>query len=199
MRKKRNYYLFAFSVLLLLLYPSFAHADVGVPMIFLTLPAMIIALIPIIIIEAFIFTKMLKVDFKTAYLPSTVANAVSTIIGIPLSWALMLAFEILFDGGKAYGLLTIGKKVIAVTLQSAWLVPYEGDLWWMAPIAAAVGLIPSYFISVFIENWIVKTYFKDKDKKDIKKAVIKANLVTYGILLLVCAGILAYQFAVHKK
>ena len=48
--------IFGLAGLLLILNPAWAHADAGVPMIFLTFPSMILALIPIVLIEAGIFS-----------------------------------------------------------------------------------------------------------------------------------------------
>ncbi|OGF46446.1 MAG: hypothetical protein A2231_12790 [Candidatus Firestonebacteria bacterium RIFOXYA2_FULL_40_8] len=195
----KRFYIAVFSMLFLLLDPTLAHADVGVPMIFLTFPAMLIALIPVIIIEAIVFTKILKIKFRATVLPSAFANIVSTIIGIPLSWLLMVEIQMNSGGGGAYGLYTIWRKVISVTWQAAWLIPYEGDLWWMVPIAAAVGLIPAYFLSILIEYFIVKMFFKKKNKVKVKQSIVKGNLLTYGLLLLCCMGMFVYQLATHDS
>ncbi|MCK9604313.1 MAG: hypothetical protein M0R66_08155 [Candidatus Omnitrophica bacterium] len=199
MSKNKYPHIFGLVGLLLILNPALAHADAGVPMIFLTFPSMILALIPIVLIEAGIFTWLLRIKYRQTILPSLFGNLASTIIGIPLSWLLMVAVQLITGGGRAFGLSTLLGKIISVTWQAAWLIPYESDLWWMIPVAAAVGLIPAYFISVLIEFWIVKKYFKDKDRLEIKGAVVRANQVTYGLLFLVCLSIFAFQLATHFR
>lgn len=199
MRRSKHFHTLLLVGFLLLLNPALAHADVGVPMIFLTFPSMILALIPIVLIEAGIFTRLLRIKYRQTILPSLFGNLASTIIGIPLSWLLMVAVQLITGGGRAFGLSTLLGKIISVTWQAAWLIPYESDLWWMIPIAAAVGLIPAYFISVLIEFWVVKKYFKDKDRAETKNAVVKANLVTYGLLAIVCLGIFVFQMATHFR
>ncbi len=180
--------------------PAPAHADAGVPMIVLTFPAMLTALIPIILIEAAVFSKLLKINYKSALLPSFSANAVSTLAGFPLSWLLLFGIELLTTGGgTALGISTFLGKIAAVTLQAAWLIPYESELGWMVPMAAAVGLVPAYFISLWIELRIVEKFFKDRNKNELKQAVQKANLITYGFLAALCLTVFAYQSAVRRR
>ena len=45
------------------IFASAAHADSGVPMIFVTIDGMAWALVPIVIIETFINRKVLKISF----------------------------------------------------------------------------------------------------------------------------------------
>ncbi len=175
--------------------PSLVYADAGIPMIFFTFPTMLMALIPIVFIEAGIYRDSLKIEYKQAIKPSFVSNLVSTILGIPLSWALLFGIELGTTSGRSFGISTFLQKVIAVTLQAAWLVPYEGDLEWMIPIAAMIGLIPAFFLSVFIEYLIVKRFFKEKDKTVIRGAVWRANIITYCILFVLLVIYLIYNVA----
>jgi len=182
----------------LVLNSSLAHADAGVPMIFITLPSMVLALIPIILIEALIFKHLLRINYKQAIQPSLSANFASTIIGFPLSWLLMVIIEITI-GSKAYGITSLLGKITAVTGQAAWLIPYRDALWWMIPVAAAVGLIPAFFVSVIMEYWVVIRYFQEKTRAQIRAAVIKANLVTYALLVMFWLANLAFQTSVHYR
>lgn len=90
MSKNKYLRIFGLAGLLFVLNPALAHADAGVPMIFLTFPSMILALIPIVLIEAGIFTWLLHIKYHQTILPSLFGNLASTIIGIPLSWLLMV-------------------------------------------------------------------------------------------------------------
>lgn len=183
---------------LMLFIPSFAHADAGIPMIFLTFPSMMAALIPVALIEAFVYAKTLKVEYKQALRPSFFANLLSTLIGIPLAWALLFCVEIIFMFVGSFGSVTreVGtlQKILETVFGAAWLGPYEGDLWWMIPIAAAVGLIPAYFVSVFIEFKVAKKYFTAQDPITLKKAVKTGNLITYALLLAACIGLFVNQY-----
>ena len=114
-----------------------ARANSGVPMLAIYLPPASLLLIPIILIEAAHGTLRWGVPFRGALKAFALANVVSTIIGVPLCWAVAAGVELICCG-DAVGLGTVGQRVFAVTVQAPWLIPYETDLWWMVPAATAV-------------------------------------------------------------
>lgn len=176
-------------------YPIIANA--GVPMIFLQMPAMLIALIPVIIIELLIAKHLTRLDWKKVSLGVTTANIISTIIGIPLSWGIMLGLELLTTGGGVYtGPL---EKVAAVTLQAAWLIPYENDLFWMIPTAMVVLLIPAFLISVWMERLVCFRFWKSIERVSVKRAVWIFNAISYGILMVCVFVWLSISIALEKS
>ena len=112
----------------LLTIPDIACANAGVPMLFLAMPVFAISLIPIIGIEAFYLSKKLNLPGKVAGRTATISNLVSTVAGIPLTWFLLVAVQMVTGGGSSYGMNTMLGKVIAVTWQAPWLIPYEAEL-----------------------------------------------------------------------
>ncbi|HLP48875.1 MAG TPA: hypothetical protein VK469_23240 [Candidatus Kapabacteria bacterium] len=163
----------------------FAYANAGVPMIFITLPDMVIGLIPIIFIESYVLFKNLKKTFKICFKTSAIANTVSTLLGIPVTWLLLVVLQQLTGGGRAYGMDTPSKKLLSVTWQAPWLIPYEKELYWMIPSATLVLLIPFFFASWFIEYQLSKRKLPDVENAVIKKSFFLANLVSYILLALV--------------
>ncbi len=182
--------LFLFSLFAM---PSVAFADVGVPMIFLTFPSMLVALVPVIFLEAAVFEQQLHMGYRRVRERVAIANGVSTVIGIPLTWFLTVVLQMITGGGRAYGLSTWWRKLLAVTWQSPWLIPYEKGLYWMVPTAALIGLIPAFFASVFIEGHIMKWLFKTTDVATTWKLTWKANCVSYLILASVAVVWLVYS------
>ena len=171
-------------LLILLIAIPFVVSDAGVPVIFITLPIMSIALIPIILIESFVLRHYIKFNFKKIVFPVGIANAATVIIGYPLSWGLLLVIELITTGGGCGpGFDTIGKSILTVLLESAWLCPWEDQLYWTLPIAIIIGLVVAFFISVYVEYFIIKRFFK-KEKQKMKKAVWVANIISYTILIL---------------
>jgi hypothetical protein len=174
-------------------------ADAGVPMIFLEMPAMLIALIPVIIIETLIAKRLTKLNWKPCGAGIALANLGSTFIGIPLAWGLMLGLEILTTGGTALGITNPLHKLAAVTLQAAWLIPYEEHFYWMVPSATVMLLIPTFLISVWVERFICLRIWKDTEHKTATRAVWMANTISYAILMtiawiwLVCSIVLKTQ------
>jgi hypothetical protein len=107
-------------------------ADAGVPMIFLTFPAMLALLLPIVAVEAWLCRKWLGLDTWAAIKANAAANAASTLIGVPLAWGVMLVLELIIGWGisRSPGVeRTLDKvpspvgDVLGVLLSSAWLGP----------------------------------------------------------------------------
>jgi hypothetical protein len=71
----------------------FLLADAGIPMIALTFPLMLILLIPVIVTEGFLCKKWLGLSTWEAMKSNAVSNLASTIVGVPLAWAIMLGVE----------------------------------------------------------------------------------------------------------
>ncbi len=187
----------AWFTTVLLFSPTIAHADAGVPMLALIWPASWALFIPIVAIEAWVAHRIVNLDWKTCIKTVGVANALSTLIGIPLTWGALVIIEMIFSqGGRAYGIDTLSGKIIAVTLQAPWLIPYESDLDWMIPAASIVLLIPFFFASVFIERWLFGLK-REVDKTMIKLWSWRANQLTYGVLLSFLVCFLMYGLAKH--
>ena len=162
--------------------------NMGVPMIFSSLPMMIIALLPIIFLEAFSFYSALELNFWRALKIETVANLTSTFIGIPIAWLLLVGIQLITGGGSAYGINTLPKQFLAVTWQSPWLMPYQNNLRWMIPVARIVLLIPFFFASWFCEYLVIKYLFDDINSNGLSYTVRDANLLSYGLLGLYLLG-----------
>lgn len=180
------------STLLAALVPDKAAADVGVPMIFLGFPFMLLAFIPVCLLEILIFARKMHVPSKNLIKPVVLANLVSTIVGYPLSWALLLGLEFLTTGGSALGLSNLWRMAAAVTLQAAWLIPYESELRWMIPVAGMVGLVPAFFLSVWIEHWTLRKFPMGESKFQ-RDHVRLANLASYAFLYAILFAILSFN------
>lgn len=172
-------------------------ADAGIPMIALTWPAMVALLAPVILIEGFLCRKWLKLSTWQALKSNAVSNLVSTIVGIPVAWAIMFAVE--FGTIETLDLLDpnyvlrdsrspIGDAVLFM-LSSAWIGPPGRGYTWLVPAATLVLLIPFFFASYWIEYFVVRKMVGVPDGEPqtlayprVRVAVRNANLVTYGAL-----------------
>lgn len=170
-----------------------ANADAGVPMLFLTLPAMAIALIPIIVIESIVVGRILGTSAASKAKSVAIANVASTVIGLPLTWIALVIIQLVSGGGSAYGLTTPTQKFLAVTWQAPWLIPYEGDLYWMIPAASLFLLVPFFFASYFIESPIVVHMNEKLPHTQVRQAVLRANIISYLILALFDVGWLIFS------
>jgi hypothetical protein len=168
--------------ILTLVLPGVAYANAGLPMLFLAMPAFLISLLPIIAIETFYISKGLNITIGQSLKVVSISNAVSTVVGIPLTWFLLVLIQMLTGGGGAYGLDSFMGKVLAVTWQAPWLIPYEKDLNWMIPLAGLVLLVPFFFASWWSEYLVSKKMLKSIPSASIKYKVRNANLITYLML-----------------
>lgn len=168
--------------LLALAVPGVAYANAGVPMLFLAMPAFLISLVPIIAIETLYISKSLRLPFGQSLKTVSISNVASTIIGVPLTWLLLVVIQMVTGGGGAYGIDSVMGKVLAVTWQAPWLIPYEDDLNWMIPVAGLVLLVPFFFASWWSEYFVSKKINKSLPSLNIRDKVRNANLITYSLL-----------------
>lgn len=179
--KKRHLLLGIAAVLM----PVSAWANVGVPMVALTLPVSVVALIPIIIIEAYIFNRG-GFAFKWALKWNAIANIITTFIGIPLTWVILVALEmVVVGGGCQESVSTLPQKIYGVVTRAPWLCPFESELHWMVPTAYLILLVPFFFISWKVESWVIRKRNKSLDQTLINKLCLRGNVVTYALLALV--------------
>lgn len=146
-----------------------------------------LAFVPVVLLESAIVWKPMGIRFPKALLDVGLANLCTTILGVPLAWGLMFVLELVStSGGTALGMDSPAKMLAAVTLQAAWLVPYESHLAWMIPAAATVLLIPCFLVSLLIEWWVLVYRWAEKDRSSVFSVVFRANVWSY--LLLFMAG-----------
>jgi hypothetical protein len=184
-------------------------ADIGIPMIFLTLPLMLMLLLPVIAVEAYFYRRWLDLTKWQATKCSAVSNLVSTLIDIALAWGIMVGVEFgtmgLTDGNHY---VRTWKSPIAdlvlFFLSSAWIAPVEGMREWLIPAATLSLLVPFFFTSYAMEYLILKfmvgmpdggppslSYFR------VRLAVRNVNLVTYAALFLSAAIWLVFSLPHH--
>ncbi len=165
------------------------QADTGVPMIFVTLPLMIVALLPIVGLEAAILAKKLKLRFWPTAGWTGLSNILSTIIGIPLTWGALAAIQMITGGGRAYDRLdTFRGRFLAVTWQAPWLIPYESELHWMVPAASLVLLVPFFFVSYGSEFLFNRKFLVSNTSVTVRRGTLLANLASYLALALFVIG-----------
>jgi hypothetical protein len=178
------------SLLVMIAVP--AYANIGVPMLAVVWPASSALLLPIIAIEAAIAVKVIGRGWKNGLIVASKANVLSTVLGIPVTWGVLLLLQLLVGGGSAWGIGTMPGKLAAVTVQSPWLIPYEEDLHWMVPAAAAFLCIPFFLMSVWSERWMAIRSLGIDGKKSAGRWAWIANGATYGAII-VCLTIAAVR------
>ncbi|HKO05333.1 MAG TPA: hypothetical protein VJW51_11320 [Candidatus Acidoferrales bacterium] len=166
-------------------------ADVGIPTIVFTLPAMVVLLVPIIAVEGLLCRKWLRLSIGEAMKLNAASNLVSTLVGVPLAWGFMLALQlglgaVMFESGLFENWEGPLANVIYVLFASAWISPDET---WMLPAATLVLLVPFFFASYWVEYQVMKRILDRRKGQPpdftygaMRIAVRNANLVTYGAM-----------------
>ncbi len=168
-------------------------------MIFLALPPMVVLIIPVIALEFWAARKSIRKESGTQkWLGLAGANIFSTFVGWPLAWTSLVIVQMSCGGSGAHGLDSPLGVILSVTLQAPWLVPYEEDMYWMAPVAAAFLLIPFFFVSVFVERGILRLIWKNEAWDDIKKFSWRGHIYSYAFLLVV-VGVFAVISLAEKR
>jgi len=147
-------------------------ADIGLPTVALYLPFAWFALVPIILIEAGYGARRYNLSFRRAFLAQATANCLSTVIGIPITWLVIVLVQF-FTTQSGTG--------------PAWLLP--DPPWWTVAAAIAVLTVLFYLMSVATEGLVVAWFFGEVARKTIRRWVTQANAITYTLLLaLILAG-----------
>lgn len=154
-------------------------ANAGLPMLLVVGPALVVALLPIVLIEAGIYRRRIGVPWGRAVCGSLGANLLSTFVGVPLTWAVLLGLQFV-TGGDSSG---SGVGIHSVTWQAPWLLPYERHLHWMIPTAAIVLCVPFLLASVLVENLFLRRIWQEQASVTILRACWIANGLTYGCLV----------------
>ena len=132
-------------------------ANIGLPMVAVYLPAAWLALAPIILIESGYGARHYSLSFRRALLAQATANCSSTVIGIPITWIVLVLIQVAtLPGGVG----------------PAWLLP---DPSWWAVAAAIAGLtVVFYLMSVATEGFVVARFFREVPRQIIRRWMIQA-------------------------
>ena len=168
----------------LLLVPAVARADAGIPMLMLAWPAYILGLIPVILIESFIGTKDLGVSWGEVLPVAAIGNAVSTVVGIPLTWLAMLAIEFVVGYGAGALMPDSDLQMWLFPFFVAWLPPFDNI--WLFYAAFVLLSVPFCVVSIWVERKVALKRLSSHPPEAVRRWVTHANIWSYS-LLVACA------------
>lgn len=154
-------------------------ANAGVPMLMLVLPVMVFALVPIILIEGAVLRAREGGSFWRGTLHSGIANTASTIVGVPLTWIVLLVIQLGVDPRlpEAPGIWDAFRWM-------AWMSPGEGDPPWLIPAAALMLQAPFVLASCLIEWLVLAAFRRDVKRGRLLVTAALGNAATYALLAL---------------
>jgi hypothetical protein len=171
--------------------PAAARADTGVPMLVYVWPSAWVLFVPICLIEALIAKRVLRLPLVQCAKLALVANAWSTLVGIPLTWCGMLLVELL----AGLGIAVTGARPSGVwsALLSPFVVAWLGPVAraWHVYTAAALLCIPFCFVSIRVERWSAA---KQVPLAAARRWANIANLATYVPLVVALAAFAAFSW-----
>src|SRR5665213_43289 len=182
------------SIGLLLTLPALAlssacWADTGLPMLVLVWPSYILALIPVIVIEAYVGVRKLGLSWRVALRICTVGNLWSTLLGVPMVWLLLLGVEMPV-GVAAYSLKAdAGWQYLLFPFPIAWV---GGESVWIVYAAFVLLAFPFCAASIWIERKVALRYLPDLPAERVRSWVRDANIWSYVLLVAVA---IAYPIA----
>jgi hypothetical protein len=134
------------------LLPGAAMANTGVPVLAGTVIGMIVALIPVVAVEALVLRDQLRMGALRALGITIVANIVSTLAGV-----IVAAIEV-------------------------FLAPHFVIMVDSPNLLTLIALVPLFVLSVIIERPVVRKMSKQADGALVKRAVLLANVASYVLI-----------------
>jgi hypothetical protein len=164
-------------------------ANFGLPLLLFQLPAMLMALVPIIYLEVWAVRSRLNLSRRHTFGAVTTANLVSTLIGIPVAWFILMVLQQMSGPGMKSFIKYFHNDqnsplwaAFSLLTGFTWISPRPENRYWMVPIAAALMLLPSYLASVWLERPICRRWWSHLDPALVSQAVTHANRLSYAAL-----------------
>ena len=195
---------FIFCLFIFFIIARNAYANVGLPMITYGFPFMLWLFLPVLIIETIIYKFKLNKGVLESLKVASLANLFTTIIGYPISWFLLMIYQ-LFSSLLLWGLVNIFPlrnienhyiDFVSIPLfMPAWIAPlYNYPIYLIICLAGMVGLLPAYWITIYSEKKILRKFWAHDE--NIESICVLANRTSYLFLLLVI--IVGYFLALKK-
>ncbi|NEO86030.1 MAG: hypothetical protein F6J87_17500 [Spirulina sp. SIO3F2] len=144
---------------------SYYLGNAGVPFFTSNVGYSIFLLVPIVLIEAYGIWKLLNIHWGRSLLITIYANGVSTAVGA-------VVFVLL--GG-----------LISTVLGAGLVNPIHIILYL---IEFLLTLIPMFYLSVWLEGWLVRPFLRHLAKPKVRQAIFTIHLYSYGLLAFQAIG-----------
>lgn len=189
--RTRGPHLLLCSVLatLVVVWPNYARADAGVPMLALVWPSAWALFVPVCLIEALVARRLLVLPFLQSAKLSFFANAWSTLVGIPLTWLALVLVEVAAGAASSYLQPKPGHASLLLSpIFAPWLGP--GARSWHVFAAAAFLCVPFMLVSIRVERWSAA---KRIPHEDARRWAYIANLATYLPIVAILVALAVYS------
>ncbi|MEZ5327546.1 MAG: hypothetical protein R3F19_21050 [Verrucomicrobiales bacterium] len=157
-------------------------ANAAVPSVLFHVHWMVVALLLIIPLETLILARLLDISRWRALGFTTLANLVSTLLGIPIGWGVVLGVtEVLSHTASAWMPQCLVIGLFCAALPTTTIGGIFGALW----------ILPLYYyVTVFSEWGVLHLCLHDKSNHQLLKASRVANAVSYACIAVGLIGVL---------
>jgi hypothetical protein len=179
----------------LILFPSSARADAGIPMMPVRYPQLLLYIIPVVAIETIYMKWNLQSPWRRTLVAVTGANIVTMGLGYPLAYGVYagLNWSLHFPDGVSPVFSHLGWLPVwlCVRLFPAWAGVEEGGKWPVL-VMFVLLLLPGFIISAFVKTWMIGGYDLLNAQGSTRNAVWGANRLSY-LFLVVTGCVILYQ------
>jgi hypothetical protein len=184
--------------------PAVARADAGIPMLVLAYPVLLYLLALVVLIEAVYLWWKLRTRWWRTIAQVSLANGLTMLLGYPLMWLIYAILEIslfwVIDRSHLHLIEnlpdTMATRIVGIILSAAWLGPVE-HAYWPILLAFVVLLIPSFFLSAFVEAHLLDQSGWLNSEKDVGRSVWRANILSYAVLTIFGCVVLYRRIKPH--
>ena len=145
---------------------------------------------------------MLKVAFKESLRVMAAANALSTLVGVPVCWAILVLPTMVFYsvGMDILASEHIYAPYLSAIVLATWLPPFYSNAEFSVVISIAqlVLLIPFFFASWGVEYLVAKSMLPGAPRLQLRKAIGRGNLYTYLMLAIFWAFLITEGAWIEK-
>jgi len=166
-------------------------ANIGIPLIGATIELGWFAFIPVSLLEAVIAKVLLRWPFFFAVRWVTLANLFTMLLGIPLTWFVVVLLSFVTGWGSSND-----GSIGGVLSNPTWLGPsYEHHEAWAIPLGLIVLCVPFFLMSWWLEYMFLRTFVVkgDRDARvPLRSFAWKANFLSYAFLVAFLIGVMIW-------
>ncbi len=163
--------------------PSAAFANAGIPMLMLAWPVLWLAFVPVVALEAAHLARSLGQPFANIVAPVAVANLWSTLAGVPIAWAALLAVEAVVGVSVAslpeHITNSQALRVAAFPLMTAWIM---GSSELEVKAAFVLLMVAFCVVSAEVELRVLAKRLAPVTSQQLRSIVYTFNVASYALL-----------------
>lgn len=150
-------------------------ANTGIPMLVFAGVPMLLSLPAVVYVEAKVLRRLLQTPWWRTVGAVAAANAVSTVVGVPVAALVLALIDTLAEPGL------VDRYIENASAIFLFASPESDPRGSALAVAALLLLLPFYAASAAIEGYVIALMWKRDDVARVVKMSFRANAVTYAL------------------